>query len=443
MILKALTLAPGPLEQRLLPSPYNALARTPFFRLDDERVFLPQPALVQWALLPRMEQLLNARDSRAFENYERVRAKFLESTVGDLFAQLGYEVTRNVRFREGVRDYEIDVVARLDTTAYVIECKASTITEAAWRAADLSVEHKIVGLLAGAVDQVRRACAALEAMPERFALQGVREFIPMVVTLDHLNAVASAPQAIANSELADIAIWFLSVSSLYSLVDIIEDGWRLKHYGRRRLLVDAGRYSFAVDELDYYDAYLRFNTCAFPRAPSGHLVFLGYSDETTDYYHALNQGQSAKKPHPSTPQTLLRIIGALRALAAPGWSEAVCDLLDFSYGNQQVIGRRFMRSQAAAKKGGMLTSRLRDPENRIGICYTAHSGGTNDQIRALVQAGVNESPIPGSSRWLTIIDDVILNEANATYFCVDGSTWQPVDGGLGLGELGLTCDFQE
>jgi hypothetical protein len=52
-----------------------------------------------------------------------------------------------------------------------------------------------------------------------------------------------------------------------------------------------------------------------------------------------------------------------------------------------------------------------------------------------------ECMIPSTSRSLIIMDDVILNEANASYFLVRqfGSQRR----GLGLGEVALACYFQE
>jgi hypothetical protein len=436
LVMEALTMSSTPIEYRILPSSHNALARTPCMALRRERWFIPHPALVLWAVLPRLEELLLDIDPHQFDLYERARAKFLECAVAQLLEDIGFRTERNVAVTANGKQFEIDVLAQLDTTALVVECKAGAFSEAARRGGTRSLDHGIRKLLLKAAVQAARGSDAIAVDPESFGLDGVREFVPVVVTLDQLQALMSGPQALSHAGFLP-GVWPISLCSLHTIADLVGSGWRLKHYIRRRLLVDPSRFSLAMDDVDYYDVYTLFNICAFPTLPSGGVVHVAI-DDSSNYYFGLANGLRWKKPVPSTPRSLTDLIENLHRGSQLGWSDAACDLLDYAYSVQDEIGEGIDRSRQAAASGGSRTIRLMDMENGIAVTYVAYKHLHPETVLTLTQVWfMSDRDHPKPMRCLMIIDDILLHEARAFYYCVSDGNWQRVSTALDVGEDGL------
>lgn len=427
--LETFTVTTPPEEHRLLPSPYNALTRTPLIRTSRGR-FMAHPALLLWALLPRIEELLKDHSKEAFERYERCRSRFLVSMTAELFSKVSDSVRVNIDYNDeqGVRR-DVDVLAVFDTTAYVIECKAASLSPATWRGGPKSVEHDLVDLLEVGLRQAYLGVEAMKLARSDFSLGEVTEFVPLMITMDHLDTIGVSAKAAENAGLRTGA-WIMSLATVYTLVDLLETAHRFKHYCRRRLLVDSERFTIAIDELDFFDWYCIANICAFPPAPNYNLV-MALTEEASDYYFQLDGPKPIAKPRPPKMLGQDRLIADLALSRQLGWSEVVCDLLDFKYAMQEQTSKRMESAQRRSHNGDAITTRLMLADLNVGILYCAVGSAAMDTMLTLSLSSI-DATMP--ERWLVVCHEFISHRVQAQYVSRAGAEWVNAQAGFRLGE---------
>lgn len=419
-------------EWLVLPSSHNALSRTPFIKTT-RGYFTPYLPLLQWAILPRIEQLLNPASPNAvvssrigWNRYERQRARFLEGMTARIFERVSDELPkRNFTFTldDPSVQYEIDVCAHFDTTKYVVECKSKTLAEATRRGAELSLERDVREILRKATIQLARAVGSLTKGKDDSPEGAIDEFIPIVVTLDHTGPISAGIRAAAYDEAVRgaQAPWVLSLLELYTLQDLLETPWRFKHYARQRLLaVTQRRDTLAIDELDFYQTYRYFNVCAMPPGAS-HFVVVAPTDEVDDYYSMLN-ARKRKKPSPAVPPAIRRLFDDLEHGGHPGWSDIACDFLDFPHSVLKKLADAVVRMQTRTANGGTAIWRLREPVGGWGLIYVATSA---DRLRdELLMAQLQMKPSEeGTGKCLFIVHDVRTRRIEHGVYVARGGHW--------------------
>jgi len=325
---------------------------------------------------------------------------------------------------QGPVDYELDVCARLDTTVYVVECKAGTLTEAARRGAEHSVKSDLVDLLAGAQRQTARAIEsfradAVDLSRLRDFAAGAEEFIPVIVTLDHTGSMTTDIETVREQPFGR-APWIVSLLDLYTLADLLEKPWRFKHYVRRRIdVLRDDRTVIAFDELDIYETYRRFNVCAFPPGGS-HTVFVVPTNDIDLYYAAL-PGRGVRKPTRKVPRPIGELISDLESCGATGWTDVACDYLDLNHATQAHLSRSMRRMQAQAALGAELSiSRLYDDRKGRGWAYCAIAGIPDDDTMMLAHAYLIDR-VDDVPKWLIVIHDPAAKAVmHGVYERVDG-----------------------
>lgn len=430
----------------LIPSSHNPLTRTPFLKTP-RGYFVPYLPLLQWALLPRVEEILNPDSRKAinasrkvWERYEDQRSKFLEQTAARLVGTIcKVEPKLNVAFTLDGKQGEIDVVVPFDTTTFVIECKSTTIDPATRRGAAGSLASDVRDILGKSSAQLARYIRYVKASEEGDdGRRSDADFVPLIVTLDHSSAIAAGIRAAGYAKATDqTAPWVLSLLGLYTLLDLLETPWRLKHYARRRLLaINERREVMAFDELDFYQNYLYFNVCAMPPGGS-HFLIVAPSDDVDNYYNSLNPHRP-KKPIRFIPLRLLHLINDLERSMARGWSDVVCDLLDLSFDASDALERSIGRLQGSiSTTGGTAAWRFRQPDVGYGLVYIATREA--ELSMAIVRAQLSLPDVePEQETYLVIAHDSHSGRVRTGVYRRSRNSWsREKRHALGFGEEGM------
>lgn len=444
-------------DEPTFPSSSPPLGRTPFIRLGPA-FFLPQPTLLIWAVLPRIEALINpdakgsiAKQRSTYRRYERKRTAFLESMTAEVLGVLSDRTLSNATYiaAHGSDEEalcEIDTLARFDTTLYVVECKASTLSEATRRGAPLSVRSNLLALLEEGVVQNERAISVMQRQPDnlpeplRRISAGVQEFISIIVTLDHTGAINTGLAALRNElRQQERPFWPISLLDLYSLSKAMTSPWRFKHYARRRLqMYEDGRDTIAVDEFDFYDCYVRFNCCAFPKV-EGRFVVMAPTNDLTEYFAYLGDrfGEERRLPEQRMDRGLIALIAVLQGQRQTGWSDVVCDMLDLGFSARRTFAKAVERAQENSRMfDGIFPTaihgELEDGEY-FGIIYVASSDVAAKEMLPLVQYTIEERYL-SSGRWLIMLHEMMPNYVTFATFALHNGAWTPTPTGLQLGE---------
>ncbi len=408
-----------------LPSSRNALARTPLIATD-RGYFAPSLPLVQWALLPRIEALINpnsgvsiTRDGRAWTFYERQRSRFLEGATAQILARASDRaplLNEIYSTSDPAVRFEIDVSARLDTTMYVVECKATTLSDAARRGAQASVDRVVQNIVAEASVQLSRSISMLTTRHG-----AAWEFIPMIVTLDHSGAIGAGLRTAEYHGSTDglITPWVLSLLDLYTVQDLLETPWQFKHYAQQRLLsVKRRRATIAHDELDLYHTYRYTNTCAMPNGGS-HFIHIAGSGEIDDYYSSVRTGKR-RKPKPSNGTRLLNLFEDLERCGDAGWSDIACDILNLP--NEALVSFRSALERTRTGVRGTVVWRAGEPIVGWGLTYIA----TNEPrlADALLTVQVLKRPLnDGINEELFIVHNPIARKVKHGLFVCREGQW--------------------
>src|ERR1035438_6996230 len=104
--------------------------------------------------------------------YSAIRSAYLEHRVTELLRQSfpGAKIYRGSKFRllpDDTVEYENDILAVVDTTAFVIECKSGRVDPPARRGAELRLADTMDDLIGAASTQARRFVSFLKKNPKR------------------------------------------------------------------------------------------------------------------------------------------------------------------------------------------------------------------------------------------------------------------------------------
>ncbi|MGH2940914.1 MAG: hypothetical protein ACRDPE_22665 [Solirubrobacterales bacterium] len=166
----------------------------PYVKVTDEAYLLTSPGADLWALRPAFEGAL--KDGAG---YSKHRGRWLErravETLGPVL--IPDETHLSVRFHDGERQGEIDVLMRFGSTAVVVEAKSATLRPGARRGGEALVSNLRENLTKAAKQGERVKEVLLGSEPltglsgeEVKLAERVTEVQTIVVTLDDLSAVA-------------------------------------------------------------------------------------------------------------------------------------------------------------------------------------------------------------------------------------------------------------
>jgi hypothetical protein len=336
-----------------------------------------------------------------FNAYSNARGAWLERQVAQALRNgLQTDWTElNVYYRLPDRtEGEIDVLARLDDTLFVIQAK-SGVTRIDSEAADPEkLRNTLQGLLGGSdLRQHRDGLRAVTQHPSELTsdragrapftrrLNGINRVLAFNVTLEDLSVLGAQPWLIDQAGLSSSQEppWIVGLGELEQLLDLFRSPCLFVHFLTRRLRANATGQLIAHDEIDwamrYFDDELLFAGLPVDH-PYAQRQFLA-PDEHKAYdtwMLARQLGGRARRPRPIMPTGQKRLLGMLERSRPAGWLDFSIALLDLPRPQrtevlkcwQRHMGGRVQRSApldvAFGDDGKVVRgfSVLREPETR-------------------------------------------------------------------------------
>jgi hypothetical protein len=341
-----------------------------------------------WAVLPGVEDAIKKLPLNA--SYLKHRGKFLETEAAGLMRSLlGPEsVLTAAKYHDAAADVsgEIDVLGRLDNTAYLVECKSEPLRSPVRRGAEDSFRGALKSLLYDAHGQLTRALrhavhprnehAFLDSRVADF-LGGVTDVEIIIVTLDHIGAIGAAAAEFARAgAFGGRFPWVLSLLELAMIADLIQPTWNFKNYVRRRLeAYTSGAYRlWSLDELDFVGLYLETGHCVFE--VSQETIFLPHAATLgiNHYYDPLGN-RGSEKPRLAVPEPLEILFQNIENEKRPRWSEVVCDVLALHPAYLSELASDVVKARADARIGHIVTKSYEPTSTGIGFAAVPSDSG--------------------------------------------------------------------
>jgi hypothetical protein len=379
-------------------SVYEPLEHAPLLKLSDELWLAHLSQNVIWAIKSNFEAALN-RESRIWHRYESSRSRYLESHAVGLICSTSLHARGWNRLRyvfddgEGVREYELDGLVLVDRTAFLIEAKAGTMSDAARRGA-ISAIGELNQLVGGAQQQAARALRFLASREEAsfstpegqvsIRRADLSRVYLVTVTLDSLCAFVTNLAwlnrlgILKEHELA----WSVCEHDLRVITELDEGIGQFVHYLSHRLAIEKKlqtKVFAAGDELDWFGYYLMEGLRI--ESFKGHFKIhvLGvYTEPIADYYaHLLGFRKTpTPKPRQAMPSLMRSLIKNLERKGPPGFIDSVVVLLDQDPKERRAFEKSLKEQRYRRKRTGFAL-RLR---NGAAVCYASTPEISQQQI---------------------------------------------------------------
>lgn len=421
-----------------LPSPRHELTLRPAIRHEGRYMF-PSSLLLLSAIQSRLEEALNPgcagainKDQARFNAYQDHRKELLEAKSIELiqkilpFASTARNLLYDIEDNGVVQQCELDGLAVADTTAFLIECKAGSLSEPARRGAPLRIEKSVKDLITAPHSQGLRTENFIRQNDNpvfklksggQFAFDKtkIRRIVLINVTLDVLDVYAATLYRTAETGLFQQGRlpWSVCLSDLEVFVDMIEYPAQFIHYLERRLRLNEIAKTAAHDELDWLGHYLA-EGLYFERLKDSDIDMMqltSYSTSFDDYYFYKTGRRTtpAEKPVQKVAATLKQIILDLEKTKLFGYTECVCDLLNWDGDGQQKIARHFDQVRNSSLSDGQahdFTAIVEKSKRGITVFSTTASTA-KERLERLVRHALRKAEELGAKRWsgmLTVVD---------------------------------------
>jgi len=311
-----------------------------------ERVYLcPIPALFSGYLFRIFESLIE-HDENLKERYWKVRAKFLEQEVYDLFKNAFPICQIEASYKWG--GYENDLLVGIDNNLFIIEDKSNKQNPAALRGGkESAIKHINNVIIEPSVQSLRlqnRIINALEA-PDKtdellpnfpFELRKIKYIYRLSVTLEDFATVQS------NLRLAKEAGWLpkdhvfapcILVTDLAIVFEMLELTALKIHYLKRRSEIQQ-HMIYIGHELNLLGLYMK---SGFSLGEHGHNWTNMISEMSSDidaYYTAKDAGFNPQKPRPRLHPYFRKVCQRLEDQEFEGWSTVAMVILSCPYEDQ-------------------------------------------------------------------------------------------------------------
>jgi hypothetical protein len=357
--------------------------RQPLLR-DGERLMPVSVPVLRRALRASLTALLNPRlpaagagDKRAFSVYTAERGVWLErKAVATLAGALRPDWAElNVHFSlPGDRRGELDGLLKIGDTLLLVQAKAG-MTRIDTEATDPDrFRQTLVDLLGGAnlrqhrdaVEALTAAAARLSrdaagAKPFRRDLSAIRRVLPLHVTLDDLAGIGSQPWLLADAGLSkdrDLP-WIVGIGHLELLLEFFELPALFLHFLVRRRRANLTGQLLAHDEVDWAIRYGE-DQLLWADLPPDHpyvqreFAVLEEHDAFDRWVLARNAGERGKRPRPSIPSSLRKMLRALDRARPPGWLGFCLSLLDLPEEMRIEVVKLWQRQLRSDQRGESL-----------------------------------------------------------------------------------------
>jgi len=335
----------------------NPIWVKPLIQLEDGSFFCPLPMVffsfifqIMGNLVHQNTQILNALSKR--------RAEFLEDEVEAQIKEAfpKCECVRNIKWRADGTEYETDLLAKIDSYALVVEAKSGAISWPALRGAPDRLKRHIQDILAHPSQQSKRFTDKLmglklgEESDQEFLLSlpfkidDLQSTIRLSITLEDFATIQSNISALKGSGTipSDIRVApTMTLADMGIVFDILDGTPEKLHYLIRRAEIE-NHMEYFGDELDllglYLDTAFNLGEVEFQDGP---MIFNQMSQKVDEYFIALDQNISRRKPKLKSTRWWTNIGKRIEDRHPSRWSEAAVMLLNVAYEEQRKIERRF------------------------------------------------------------------------------------------------------
>ncbi len=342
-VLDRLSLQAGELEGKNPEHVFlaNPVWLRPGVKVKDEYFFaFPQTAV---SFLHQILRLL-CEEAGLKVALEQRRSTFLEQETQRIVSQALPEAS----IRPGVKwtwqgeRFETDVLAVIDRTVLIVECKSASLTPQGLRGAPERVRRHVVDLIADPAIQSSRLESVITRARggDRDALAvacdlgldpaEIDTVIRISVTLDDLTVLASAERELKAAgwvpkelELATT----LNITDLICVADLLTRPSQFLHYFARRTQVQRSADVIGF-ELDFLGLYLATNFGLLTVEGRHRLVITGMSQQVDLYYQNIEVGHPTEKPIPRIDPYFVALLDQLEMRRPTGWTTMTQDILN-------------------------------------------------------------------------------------------------------------------
>jgi hypothetical protein len=343
----------------------------PYVRVSDDAYMLTVPGNDLWALRGLFETRLKQKKA-----YIVHRGRWLEERAGELLARAVSpdEQYPSVDFSfedDGGKSVsgEIDQLLRCGDTVLAVEAKSATLRPGARRGGDALISHlrenvtKAAKQGTDAREALRRQGTILLSDGERLIFgEPVREFHPIVVTLDDLSSVAPVLWELEGTRVMPDGVtlpWVVTLHELEQICDLTDWPVQLIHFLRRRSRLNQLGGLTASDELDWWMHYLTYGLYFEDRDPSVRQRLLSLTDPI-DAWNLWKHGErnhEAPRPTMNLDARTRAFLDLICAERPNGWVPAACTFLDTHGDARREFWKQVQRLKARGRRREM-TQRL-------------------------------------------------------------------------------------
>jgi len=337
----------------------NPIWTKPLIKLENGRFFCAMPQVFFSFIFPIFEELIAGVEPLQ-GSYHRRRAEFLESEIKTLFGQAfpGCEIASNYKWKDGSKEYENDLLVKIDSHLILTEAKSGTVSWPALRGAPDRAKRHVEELLFEPSRQSLRLSSRIQEavanpaainilLPDfPFELKRIKTVLRLSVTLEDFAMLQS------NLHLIKLAGWIpqdhpLATCMLLADLEIVFDTLEMTaqkiHYLKRRSELEANM-EYIGDEMDLLGYYLLTGFNIGEAEFSRHsFQITGMSKEIDDYYTALENELPGTRPRTKLTKWWQDICAKLEELNVSQWSDAAYILLSFSLSEQQKAEKYFAK----------------------------------------------------------------------------------------------------
>jgi hypothetical protein len=341
----------------------NPVWTKPVIRLNDDQHYCCLPQMFFTFAFRILDGLLSKTGSHR-DACARRRKQYLEDTVKQILVGGLPDCTaaQNVHWRLGPREYETDLLVRVDSFLFVIEAKSGAVTPPALRGAPERLGRQVRELLVEPAQQSQRFAEEFEHAIQvqsdsssdspGFLAQlpldvtGVRHVVRLSVTLEDLGALQSNVAKLVPTGWvpADLRLApTMTLCDLRVVFEILSSPAERIHYLVRRSELQE-QWEYDADEIDLLGLNLEtgFNlgNVEFTEART---ILTGMSQSIDDYYIAMDANIRAAKPQRKGTKWWSDIGAQLARRKLERWTEAAVMLLNVAPDDQLTLEQEFDR----------------------------------------------------------------------------------------------------
>jgi hypothetical protein len=386
------TFETGPGEPRgrdSRPNRFESLVERPLLRVGPSDYLAHLVATLDWAVRPRLENLIRKSSPGGWRRYERVRSSYLEDEALACLTSTSRHAQAHPRLTyyldESRSDaYEVDGIFTADEMLVIVEAKSGTLRPAGRRGAPSMVED-LNALVDHPSKQAQRVLKYLESRDTcefasesggtvRIRRSDYSRIVVLTPTMEHLEAFATHVSDLREiGLLADgVLPWSVYLGDLRIIADCVSGVGQLAHFLERRSRIENRPFG-AHDEIDMFGCYLSNGLYFDNDDPEIPISLTTFSTAFDDYYMYIQgiRKTPAAKPSQKLPDGIRHLVDELERSGVPGFVAAVCALLDMNESSRDKFADFMVKRRTAANERGFSAFSLGFDRGETWLTYVA------------------------------------------------------------------------